>query len=373
MKKTLVIAALALAATPAFASKARLNALANSAHLEDIQKVFTNPADVTKHGDWLTFEFGNSSGQLATQADPRAEGGFSRGMGDARYGFYLGHRPAWVTEARTSNANGGVTLTNAATILGAENPVDLFYGSKAGALNWGVGLHYSNSDKKATRQKQSTTGLTAGVSADAWDAALTLGLVNNYKLDDDPATGPNEAVDFKGKTAIQLYGEYQLNDTLSLNALARMNGAKEDSAGAEVTDRTMSTYSVGVVNSHKADGADFFYGANYEMTNDKNAVATEDKVTTSALPVFVGIEADATSWMVLRGSVRQNFILGSTKVETNGTGDANTVAQNTSVAAGAGLKFGKLLVDGTLEAASSSTAALNGNAFLANGSITYMF
>jgi hypothetical protein len=100
----------------------------------------------------------------------------------------------------------------------------------------------------------------------------------------------------------------------------------------------------------------------------------DNKTETTALPVFAGIEADATSWMVLRASVQQNFILGSKKVTTAGAGgDADTITNNTTVAAGAGLKFGKLLLDGTLEAANSTTAAVNGNAFLANAALTYMF
>jgi len=365
MKKTLLIAALALAATPAMASKARLSALNNSAHLEDIQDTLKNPAKVTKHGDWLTFEMGTNAYTAASQAAPRAEGGFARGMGDARYGFYLGHHATWVTETRTNNtpiAMTGTYLTN-------ENPINVFYGAKAGDIAWGVGLDYSSSDKKATKLKQQAAGLNFGADAGVWNAYLQLGLLNTFK---NEFTAGSE-VDFKGKNAIVLGGEYNM-DTLTFNALASMNGGKETVGTTDTVDRTMSTYNVGVVNSHKSDGSDFFYGANYIMTTDKDGVGAEDKIETSSLPVFAGIEADATSWMVLRASVAQNFILGSTKTTTAGAGgDATSITQNTTVAAGAGLKFGKLLVDGTLEAASSNTAALNGNAFLANGSVTYMF
>jgi hypothetical protein len=361
MKKTLVIAALALAATPAMASKARLNALNNSAHLEDIQDTLTNPSKIMSHGDWLTFEMGNNNYTAASQADPRAEGGFSRGMGDARYGFYLGSHPSWVTQVRTTGVT-GTYLTN-------ENPINLFYGAKAGDMAWGVGLGYSNSDKKTTKEKQSAFGLNAGVSANNWDAALNVGLMNTYK-NEATAAAP---VDFKGTNAIALNGNYTV-ETLTYNASVAMNGGKEEVNGAETHKRTINTYNLGVVNSHKADGADFFYGVNYIMTTDKDQVAAGDnKTETSSLPVFAGIEADATSWMVLRASVRQNFILGSTKTEVAGVGESDTIRQNTTVAAGAGLKFGKLLLDGTLEGASNSSASLNGNALLANAALTYMF
>lgn len=366
MKKTLLIAALALAATPAMASKARLSALNNAAHLEDIQDTLKNPSKVTKHGDWLTFEMGTNSYTAASQAEPRAEGGFARGAGDARYGFYLGHHATWVTETRTNNAPVSLTGTN---YLTNENPINIFYGDKAGEIAWGVGLDYSSSDKKASKLKQSAVGVNLGATADVWDAYLQLGLVNTYKND---FTAGSE-VDFKGKTGIVLGGNYHM-DTLTINGLVSMNGGKETVGTADTMDRTMSTYNLGVVNSHKSEGSDFFYGANYVMTSDKNGTGAENKIETSSLPVFAGIEADATSWMVLRASVKQNFILGSNKTTTAGAGgDADTITQDTTVAAGAGLKFGKLLVDGVLEAASSNTAALNGNAFLANGSVTYMF
>jgi len=359
MKNTLVIVALALAASPAMASKARLNALNNAAHLSDIQDVQTNASKIMSHGEWLTFEMGNNNYTAAGTATPRAEGGFARSMGDSKYGFYLGAHPSWVDEVRTGNT--GTYLTN-------ENPVSLFYGSKASDLAWGVGLLYSNSDKKTTTQKQSATGLNAGVTGANWDAALTLGLMNTYK--NDTAT-----VDFKGTTAIDLAATYTM-DTMTFSAGLAMNGGKEEVNGTETHKHERSSFNVGVVNSHKADGSDFFYGAKLVSSTVKDKTP-DTKTDSMSLPVFAGIEADATSWMVLRASVSQNFLLGSTKSTTPAdvapAGEADTIANNTSVAAGAGLKFGKLMLDGTLEAANSATAALNGNALLANAAVTYMF
>jgi hypothetical protein len=189
-------------------------------------------------------------------------------------------------------------------------------------------------------------------------------LTNTYK--DEGA--PN--VDFKGKTAFGINGTYTM-ETLTFSGLVGMNGGKDDNNGV---DMDIMHYNVGVVNSHKAEGADFFYGVNYDMYSLKNKAAAGDKkYEGSQLPVFAGIEADATSWMVLRASVAQNFLLGSVKNEFTGTGDADTVGNNTTVAAGVGLKFNKLQVDGTLKAANSNTAALDGNNMLANASVTYLF
>jgi hypothetical protein len=372
MKNTLVMAAaLAMIASPAMASKARLTALGNAAHLEDIQDVFVNASKITQHGDWLTFEMGKANGSLVgTNApatndigNPHAEGGFTRSMGDAKYGFYLGSTPSWVTDVRQ------------ATYLVNENPINLFYGTKAGDLAWGAGLMYSNSDRKTVKAKQSALGLNAGVTGANWDAGLNLGLTNTYK---NEATAGAE-VDFKGKTAIGLNAKYTM-DTLTFSGDVALNGGKEETGTSPVVtthDYDRSTYALGVVNSHKADGADFFYGASLSMLTNKDNKTADTKTETMSLPVLIGIEADATSWMVLRASVTQNFLLGSTKTTgaaiTSPADEADTIGNNTSVAAGAGLKFGKLMLDGTLEAANSNTAALNGNAFLANAAVTYMF
>lgn len=352
MKNTLLIAALALAATPAMASKSRLSALNSAPHLSDIYDVQTNASKIMEHGEWLSFEMGNNNYTSAAQANPRAEGGFVRSMGDSKYGFYLGAHPTWVTAVRQNNT--GTYLTN-------ENPINLFYGSKASDMSWGVGLMYSNSDKKTSTEKQSAMGLNAGVTGANWDAALTVGLMNTYKKD-------SANIDFKGTNAIDLAGTYTM-DTMTFHANYGMNGGKEETSGSETHKQELTNFAFGVVNSHKADGADFFYGVKYTSDTTKDKVP-DTKTETTKLPVYAGIEADATTWMVLRASVQQNFILGSTK--SNG-GDANTISNDTTVAAGAGLKFNKLLIDGTLEAANSSTAALNGNAFLANAAVTYVF
>jgi len=377
MKNSLLIAAVAMMAVPAMASKARLSALNNAAHLEDVQDVFVNPSKLGSHGDWLTFEMGatHSANQVApavttpqgpyTEANPNAEGGFARGMGDAKYGFYLGHHSTMVAESRLPNA-----YVTSKTFLTDENPVDLFYSGKAGDLKWGVGAHYANSDKKSTKTKQTAGGLNAGVTAQNWDVALNLGLVNTFKND---TTGAE--ADFKGKTAIGVNGTYTM-ETLTFSALANMNGGKDDQAGAGAkTDLDVTHYNVGVVNSHKADGADFFYGANYDMFKFDEKEAGK-KYEASQLPVFAGIEADATSWMVLRASVSQNFVLGSVKTDYTAfapTSDSDTISNNTVVAAGVGLKFNKLQLDGTLKAANSASASLDGNNFLGNASLTYLF
>lgn len=355
MKKMLLIATMTLAATSAFASKARLSSLNSATHLSDTRDVLTNPALSTAHGDWVTFEMGATATTVSTTTTPKAEGGFSRSMGESRYGFYLGNEPAWVTQFRETTA----------TMTGSENPIDLFYASKAGDLAWGAGLYYSNSDKKATSKKQTATGINIGAAQGAWDARLTLGLTNTFK---NTATAGSE-VDFKGSSAMELSGNYNM-DGMTYSASYATNGAKKTTGSTDNFDKKSTTYSLGAEYSNKKDGADFFYGVKYNSIERKDSVA-DTKYTETSLPVYAGIEAEATSWMVMRASVTQNVLLGSTKEATATGGEADTIANNTAVAAGVGMKWGKLTMDASLAGATSGD--VNGSTLLSNAALTYMF
>lgn len=367
MKNLLLIAALALAAAPAMASKARLTALNKAAHLSDVQDVFGNASKLTNHGDWLTFEFGPQPTNAATsRTAPKAEGGFSRGMGEAKYGFYLGHQSTWVSETRSQ------AMTNVED-LATDNTMNLFYAMKGGDLAWGVGLEYSKTDKKSTVQKQSVMGLNGGITMGALAVGLTIGLENKYT---SGASGDAGYIDFKGKSAFDLNGTYTM-DTITYSFGYDMNGAKADTGAvpAETLDLVISRLSLGAENSMKADGADFFYGAKYMMDTVENKITGGTKTVTSKLPVYIGVEADAASWLVLRASVQQNVLLGTTKTETAGVGESDTIANDTVVAAGVGMKFGKLSLDGTFKSASGTAATgdISGNNFLANTALTYNF
>lgn len=359
MKKALLIAALTMASAPAFASKARVNSLGNSPHLSDVQDIFKKPDAVVKHGEWATAEFGGSN--TTTTA---GQGGFARMSGDAAWGAYLGYQNTSVANSRGLNAD----------FLGAENPLNVLYGSKAGDMNWGLNFYHSSSDKKTTKQKQSAMSLGFGASAGAWDARVLLGLGNTASRDN---AGTERKLN--GKTSMEIGGGYWM-DTMYLFGSYNMGGAKHENGGAAVNDTSATTMQFGVVNSHKQEGTDFFYGAALSMatSEDKGTdVATDDtKTTTNTMPVWFGIEAEAASWLVFRGAVKQNlFLFGSTKTETNGTGEADTIAHNTTVSAGLGMKWGKWAFDGVIQNADTAGGnfGLDGGNFLAEGALTYAF
>lgn len=359
MKKLLVVAALTMAAAPAMASKARMTALGNSAHLIDTTTIFVNSADVHYLGDFATIEFGTADNAAGT---PHAEGGFVRSSAMGKWGAHLGRQSATVNEFVDSvNAGAGPDL------LKEQNALDLIYGTELGGQKWGFGLHYSNAkDEKnalATngKRKVSTLGASVGVRNDIWNAYLRFGLTG--KTESDLAAAPNK---LEQKGLYDLGGGYWI-DTLYVDAKFLTTKGNFTSTGVN-TDIEKTTYSVGVTDNVKVDGGNFFYGARF--ANEELKTSPGNKATAMGLPVLAGIEVDATSWMVLRGSITQTVLLGETKVDS--TPEVKTSLLNdTTVAAGAGLKFGKLTFDGTLEG--STTGKVNADTLLANASVTYLF
>jgi len=356
MKKGLYfLAAITLAATSAMASKARQKALSNTTAITDIQSIFLNPADVHYVGDFATFEMGDSTIGGGT---PDAEGGFLKTMGDSKFGFYLGKTSPNVTDLRAA-------ATAAGTFLSHENPFEIFYGAKAGDMNWALSFSYSNSDKKMTAAttaddaKQNAMGMRLGVKTDMWAAYANIGLVNTAKTGD---------AEFKGKSGMILGGHY-IMDTMKFIAKYEMAGAKaQDTAGTDQYDTDTNTTTLGFTNAWKSEGSMAFYGLAYKMSTVKSKIGAGSKTDTNTMPFTLGAEVLATSWMKLRGSVSQNLLMGSKK--TNSTG-ADTIDHNTTTAAGAGFIWGKnnldivmsMGTDGSLNAATLGTSA----------AYTYMF
>ena len=365
MKKLMMIAVVTLASASAFASKARLSALsyngsntnglsANAPHLIDTQTIFVNPADLTTMGSWATFETGSTDATPATTPNtaPNAEAGFARASGDARWGFYLGH-----TTIATTLRHVAVGSPAAGTYLIEENPINLFYAAKMADISWGLGLNYSNSDKKALG-KQFSTGVTGGMRMGAWDASLGLGVADTAEI------GTNK---WTGKMSADLRAGYAM-DTWYFYGQYNMNGGKHEVASATTADLENSMIKLGAINTTKVDGGEFFWGAAYAMDTVNNKAGTGAKTESSYLPFVVGIEADAASWLVLRGSVTQDVLLSQ---EKKSPGETTTRANNTTVAAGAGIKFNKFTLDGAI--AGQSTGVINGASLLTTAGLTYNF
>lgn len=370
MKKLLVIA-VALASVNAFATRARVAALGNSPHLVDTQTVYDNPAYMFfVGGDYLTIETGRTA---ATTLSNGAEGMVVRSFGDAKFGLSLGHD----SDVAMSQRDAVSALFPTRTHYYQQNPIELSYGMKTGDMAWAGTFVYSNyKSKVAPNEKEDTMGLRGGLRMGALDAKVGLGLANNYQNDTDGK--------FKGTLSASVGAGYQM-DNLYFSGFFRQSAFKVEAgnaavggapAGTELAKVDYNKIEANVTSSHKKDGSEFFYGAGLVNETTKNSVG-DRKSTALTLPIWMGLEVDAASWAVLRGSVSQTVLINDQKTEAASVTsiEYSPGPNNTVVNVGAGLKFNKITVDGSLEGLSGGTATqqLNGNTLLGSVGMTYMF
>ncbi|MCC2678475.1 MAG: hypothetical protein K0R29_1051 [Pseudobdellovibrio sp.] len=364
MKKLLVIA-VALAAVNAQATRARVAALANSPHLIDTQTVYNNPADIFALGsDYVNLETGLTNSTTSTDG---AEGMVVRSMGDTKWGLSLGHDSmngsAWGLRGLAAGANAGFATNQ-------QNPLELTYGAKAADMSWAATLVYSNYQDKvttaaATAVKESSMGVRVGARAANWDAALRLGLTSTVETGDGSK--------YTGTAAIGANGGYMMDSWYLFANILSAGFKTENGAGAETSKFNTTSIALGALTEVKKDGSGFFYGASLNNSTSKEDVG-DSKTSSMTLPVWVGVEVDAASWLTLRGSITQTLqLLNNSKSETGGTTTSELApgANDTVVTAGAGLKFNKITVDGTLQG--STNQQLNGNNLLAMLGMTYWY
>jgi hypothetical protein len=126
--------------------------------------------------------------------------------------------------------------------------------------------------------------------------------------------------------------------------------------------------------------AKIFTDAKIVLGSNQGA-APAPKLKTQELPVTIGMEAEATSWLTLRGSVTQNVILNTEETAVLNVAKKKTQTNTTNVSAGATLNFGKLKVDGVIGTTGASRAAptateqgvLATDNLLTRVGVTYMF
>jgi hypothetical protein len=363
MKKTLVIAGLAVLSTNAFASKARMEALGQgsaSYYIQDSRSIFINPAMVNETKNYIVTEWGVGANTDSSVA-PRAEGGFFREMGTFSYGLYLGNNDS----AQAHSGTG-------ATYLAQTNAMDLFVGGDMG-MKWGAKVHYAGGKDDgaaaANVRKHDALGIGLGVVHGDIEGYANIGLSD--KSTGNATTAANES---KISSDLTLGGSYKFS---GWTFYADYSTSKLEETGAVANKDT--TIQVGAGRVHEiASGSRLFTDVTYSSGTSEAAT----KIKTTALPVNFGMEIDASSWLTVRGSVGQNVILGT--VDT--AGRKVDIANSTAVNAGATLNFGKLKVDGMVGntgpagahtvaggAVTSKTGVLSTSNLLSRVGVTYNF
>jgi hypothetical protein len=364
---TLVLA-LTVVSAPAFASRARLESLGEgengSYYIDDARNIFLNPAEIVHYKKKLWLETGtepgytygaagtggvtggNNTSDLSVAAN-RAQGGFSNTFGDFTYGVYM-NQASQKTLQNVAIANAITGGTN--TFIAPDSNIELFFAGE-GAVNWGVSAWWAGNDSVATAGNDRTAkqiGARVGIEAGALQAFATVGIVSKSYAND--ATGST----LDGKVGVDGGVTYKMNDATLF--------AKFLDVGSDVNN-------VGVANTNTAQIRDMSYGLGAgwkkEMTKSTNLFArlegdyekagvntttvgiNSGTVNTWNLPAAVGAEAQALSWLAIRGSIQESLI-GEQTGNTPGTGAQvkNSLGGTTTVSLGLGLTFGDVQIDG---------------------------
>jgi hypothetical protein len=355
MKKQLTVAlGLAVLATPAFATKARLQALGEdsygSAYISDNRNVWLNAAQIHNHKDLVTYELGGNAA-ADSAATSRGEGGLYRTTGNHVYGVHFGG-------ASTTSNN----LRTGAGLVGADekNNIDLFFGGDAG-VKWGAAVGYAKtSDESSPLTSEAVKARLGAIMGDT-QAYANVDVANMAK---DTA-----GVKYEGKMGYQLGAIQAWQGNTVFVDWSNYSGQQ---VGATKKDLSTDTLTLGLGRVHKLnDKTNMFARASYSMSKAENETKTNTASCTglnckdyesTQVPVVVGVETEASSWLTLRASIAQ--VVWGTEDSKN----AERTINQTTVNAGASLKFGELTVDGVV--GNSTTAGVAGeNTGSGNGTL----
>ncbi len=368
MNKILLILLVGLSANTAMASRARLTALGQSNYspaadlagvgytsdgtllFKDNRNIFLNPGQISSMGNSFNFEFGPKTPTSATNG----EGGMIYDLDGGKLGFQLG---------RQNDINKTIVALGYGTPPG--NNVDIIYGQKG----WGVGLHYGNAKTDAA-----ATPASASASHLIFSGGLVKDKAEYYAhVAVDANAETNATNKFEGKSYIRAGMGYQLDNVAKVIAEVSKNGFDNTAGGAKTEYNYLDVdVRYNRLQKPKTDLM-FFYGAGFKITTgDRTTTGTKSDITVQQIPLFLGLEGSANSWMDLRASVTQMVLIDTIKNPNIVTsGETQHRPNTTTVGAGATLKFTNFIVDATL--AGASTGAVNGTSLLADASLIYNF
>lgn len=379
-------------------------------YISDARNIFLNPAYINLYPNQAVVDWGNSgvpatvisgtpsAATLNNYAAPKAQGGVFKKYGDFVYGVYYGNESNTSALLRIAGTSAVATFNGATAGTGAgstskmlqtaDNQIDVFFGGDNG-MKWAVNALYSSGKEEARNSKDSAAAIRGGVISSDWDAHLNLSVNSRAEASESiSAAGLGLAAttvtqEFKGKLGFQVGGSYSLNSNNRLFGYVKHYGWEQ-------TD-SFNNYGGALVNlggQHGTVNGDFTsiylgWGNDFEVNKgDKVFTSVSAKKTDINLkfnnksevkhliiPVTLGYEAKATDWLTLRGSIVQNLYgtrdnknisnTGATGTQVNpvaraligqlyGNSGKATLANSTTVNAGATLAFGDLTVDGLL-------------------------
>ncbi len=326
---TLVLA-LAVVSSPAYASRARLEALGEgkngSYYIDDARNMFLNPASITKHKKKLMLELGANNGTTvdssAAQANMRPQGGFTNTFGDFTYAVYLNN-----VSDRAIGTLGG--------ILAPANSVEVALAGE-GAVNWGLSV-LTAGNRTGVNTNSHYWAARFGVEKDAAALFGTVGIVSK---------AVNGAAEIKGDLSLDLGATYKIDNMTLYGRYTTTKATANASFIATGNESKLNTFGVGAGwKKEMTKSTNMFTRvevASTKVTSTNAAIrALSPDVNTFNVPLVLGAETQALSWLAIRGSIAQS-LTGSDL-----TSNSNYNIRPT-VSAGVGMTFGDVQIDGVV-------------------------
>ncbi len=339
---------LVLLTSNVYASRARMKALGKkergTPYISDIRFAFANPSSLNKLNNYVVYE-----------SEFNEAGFFKRGR-RFNWGVYLGSgldRQDPSDTTYTGEVDNAYDLPNAVEI---GSPVDLFLSGNDMGFSWGVRLHMAADETTVASVKNESTARAIGIGI----ALDTFTLSINKTLSDERKVGTN-----KHEADMMLIGGRYLWKGYSIlfnrSAMSRKIGSNE-------TEQTELSFGIGR-SKDWSSSAKLFVDLLYTKSEAEDKGASTETQERTSMPLTIGFEANANSWLTLRGAITQSVALDEEKQGS----DKNTSVSNTDIALGMTLNYGRLMVDGVLES-TSDTGELNfGNTISTSVSVVYWF
>lgn len=350
MKPIFAFIIMALFATNVFASKSRVESLAQPTNgtwvFEDARNIFLNPAHLLKLNDSLTMEWGSSTTTTDSTGTPKAEGTLIQSIGNGKLAVTLGDEVESTISLRRSVST---------SFLTPENTIHAIYAFNAGNIPLGILVERSsNKTETGVDKDEKTLAFRVGANfGEKTSATLT------YAISDE-ATGALLADD-----KIDLSGSLELGVNYNINSEMNVYGSLSK-ADADIRF-TSSDYGVNVEvlsvgfarKKQFDDNGFFFYQLGLRQQSNKNTVSN-NKETYRSMPLVFGAERRANSWLTFRGAVGQAILLNDYESTTGATTTTDTLDDSSFVRAGSSIEFNKnLKVDSSLSATSGTVTANN--------------
>lgn len=349
-----------------------VNAATGGLWYDDDYNVFYNPAYVNDYKNFATVSKGTEGGWFSSFADNFAYGIYMNRGGGAPGTSYAGGT-AFAPGLNQQTRYFAAARTNG---IDTQRPIDFFIAGDTG-VKWGlhVAWAYNRNQTTATNPNNGDVEITnrywhfdLGAEVMGFEPYVGTTLFSKYQ----------EQVTGSAKTLEQSLGElnaglrYKYEGWTPYVAYKNYReGASDFVLGSQTATSPMqkqarhSMLGFGVGHDSKvADGVHIYKHIGYWMNDvQDDAAATElgKNFREKVIPFNLAIEADATSWLVLRAGATFDFLRervfdNTTAVTTTNVGDrAQSQAGRTTFRIGSTFKFGKLHVDSVFGTGAAAT------------------